>query len=79
MNMNVSFLSRRLVRIRAKDLYPLCFVPEPRSSYFLIAAVPKLFFLCKSDLITTHRFRTHTKLYKLGCNFQSEFAMQHKI
>lgn len=46
MNMNVSFLSRRLVRIRAKDLYPLCFVPEPRSpSYFLIVAVPKLFFL----------------------------------
>lgn len=45
MNMNVSFLSRRLVRIRAKDLYPLCFVPEPRSpSYFLIVAVPKLFF-----------------------------------
>lgn len=70
MNMNVSFLSRRLVRIRAKDLYPLCFVPEPRSpSYFLIVAVPKLFFFKATDLITTRLLKTNVNRYYLRSYF----------
>lgn len=83
MNMNVSFLSRRLVRIRAKDLYPLCFVPEPRSpSYFLIVAVPKLqnFFYARLTLSPYKALGGHIQNYtawlgilSLICNATQNF------